>query len=48
MEVDFQGKTYKLITGDNEIPDIEIGEGEYTLTFRGNGTVSIDYRGGRL
>lgn len=48
MEVDFQGKTYKLTTGENEIPDIEIGEGEYMLTFRGNGTVSIDYRGGRL
>ena len=48
MEVDFQGKTYQLTTGDNEIPDIEIGDGEYELTFRGNGTVTISYRGGRL
>ena len=39
---------YALTAGDNRISGICITEGDNVLTFAGNGTVSIDYRGGRL
>ena len=48
MTVTFNGVTYSVVSGNNKIYDIEIVEGENTLTFTGNGTISIDYRGGIL
>lgn len=48
MKVKFEGQTYNLSSGNNEIPEIEIFDGENLLTFTGTGTVSIDYRGGSL
>lgn len=48
MTVEWKGKQYDLVAGNNKIYDIAIPEGENFLTFIGNGTVSIDYRGGIL
>lgn len=48
MTVEFNNVTYNLEQGTNEVLDIEIVEGLNTLKFTGNGTVSIDYRGGSL
>jgi len=48
MTVTFNGVTYQVVAGNNKIYDIEIDEGENYLTFTGNGTISIDYRGGIL
>lgn len=50
MTVWFSGtnKRYSLAEGENLIPYIAIVSGENTLKFSGTGTVSIDYRGGRL
>lgn len=48
LSVLFDGETYELKNGDNVIPEIIIGNVEKTLTFTGNGTVNIDYRGGSL
>lgn len=48
MQLDFGGGTYTLTAGENHIPDIIIRQGENTLVFTGEGTVDIDYRGGRF
>lgn len=48
MQLDFGGKTYVLPAGTSTLPDIVIREGANTLVFTGSGTVSIDYKGGRL
>lgn len=48
MTVTFKGNTYNIVAGNNKIYDIEIVEGDNTLTFTGYGTISIDYRGGIL
>lgn len=48
MKVEWLGVQYDLIAGNNKIYDIAIPEGENILVFIGNGTVSIDYRGGIL
>lgn len=48
MTVTYNGVTYDLIAGENKIYSIALGEGEHTLVFTGNGTVSVEYRGGRL
>lgn len=48
MTVTFNGQTYDVVAGNNKIYDIEIVEGDNVLTFTGNGTISIDYRGGIL
>jgi len=48
MQLAFNGKTYTLPAGESKIPDVVIREGANTLVFTGNGTVSIDYRGGRF
>lgn len=48
MTVSYQSKTYDLAAGVNKIYDLVLGEDENTLTFTGNGVVSIDYRGGSL
>lgn len=48
MTVTFKGTKYNIVAGNNKIYDIEIFEGDNTLTFTGNGLISIDYRGGIL
>ena len=48
LELIFNGETYNLIAGINNSPDIEICDGENILKFIGNGTVTIEYRGGSL
>lgn len=48
MTVQFGGQTYQLSTGANRISNILLMDGEYQMTFTGDGTVSIDFRAGRL
>lgn len=48
MTLTYNGTDYTLPDGRSMVPAICIGEGEYTLIFTGSGTVSVDYRGGRL
>ena len=48
MTVEYEGETYDLLPGLNYLPDLEITEGEHTMIFTGNGTVSVLYRGGSL
>lgn len=48
MQVEWMGIRYPLKAGKNKIYEISIPKGENHLTFYGNGTVSIDYRGGVL
>lgn len=44
----FNEQEYNLPSGTSYSADIEICEGENTLKFIGNGTVTIEYRGGSL
>lgn len=48
VTVTFNGVTYELTEGTNEVLDIELLPGENKLKFEGTGTVTIDYRGGSL
>lgn len=48
LTVSFNGITYNLPDGISRVIDIRTVEGTNILRFRGNGTVSIDYRGGCL
>lgn len=48
MTVTFKGNTYSLSAGKNKIFEIEFQEGENVLTFNGNGTVTIENKGGSL
>ena len=48
MQVVFNSQTYNLSTGRQKVLNIEIREGINTLKFIGNGTVTIEYRGGSL
>lgn len=48
MTVEFNNESYELSEGENEILDIEFSEGINKLKIIGNGTISIDYRGGSL
>lgn len=48
LKVKFNGTTYDLSDGTNRVLNIITKEGLNTLYFTGHGTVSIDYRGGRL
>ena len=48
MELEYEGEVYSIESGLNYYPDIEITEGEHTMTFTGNGIVSVIYRGGSL
>lgn len=48
LTVDFEGNTYSLADGVNTIPAIVLTEGEHNLGFRGNGRVTIAFRGGSL
>lgn len=48
VSVTFDGKTYELKSGTSKIYSIVIKEGDNILNFNGNGTVSVNYRGGIL
>lgn len=48
MTVTFLGKVYSLKPGRNYIYNIVIREGRNELLFHGSGTVSVEYRGGKL
>ena len=48
LKVKFEGATYDLPDGNVRVLNIVIRQCENTLLFSGNGTVSVDYRGGRL
>jgi len=42
------GEEYVMFSGAHTSPLLELSEGTNTLTFRGSGSVTIDYRGGSL
>lgn len=48
MDVTYNGSSYHLKDGENRVINIKINQGNQHLLFEGNGTVSINYRGGRL
>ena len=48
MTVTFNSIIYQLPIGSTQVLDIELLEGDNILTFSGNGTASVDYRGGSL
>lgn len=48
MTVTFNGDTYSLPKGTTTVYDIRLQEGDNYVTFKGNGTVKINYRGGSL
>lgn len=48
MKVNFDGEIYELKRGENYLPDIEIKDGEYMMTFTGHGIATVSYRGGSL
>ena len=48
MTVSYNGTTYNLLKGKSQSPDLLLGEGDNVLVFKGNGIVSVDYRGGSL
>lgn len=43
MTVTYEGETYDLDKGENQIDDLYLQAGENELTFDGDGTVEIDY-----
>jgi hypothetical protein len=48
VRLDDEETAYSLTEGVNRIITLQIPDGEHSLLFTGNGTVSIEYRGGRL
>lgn len=48
ITVVFNSNEYKLSSTTQKVLDIQICEGKNTLLFKGNGTVTIEYRGGSL
>lgn len=48
MQVTWNDRTFPLPEGFSVIHDIEVREGVNIFTFTGNGTVSLEYRGGSL
>lgn len=48
LDLTYEGATYHLPDGKSRIVGLSTKEGENLLIFEGNGTVSVDYRGGRL
>ncbi len=48
LTVTYNNKTYNIYPGTQKMYDLELGPGEHILTFKGNGTVTIQYRGGEL
>lgn len=45
LAVTHNGYTYPLAVGDTKIPSIRVGDEDVTLTFTGQGKLSISYRG---
>lgn len=48
MSAIFDGVTYKLPAGKTTVYDIRLQEGDNNVTFKGTGTVKIEYKGGSL
>lgn len=48
MKVSYEGKTVQIGTGKSTVYDFNLHEGNNTLVFTGNGTVTISYKGGSL
>ena len=48
MTVEFEGEVFDLAKGKQKLYGLFLNEGVNELTFKGNGTVSIDYVGGSL
>ena len=48
LKVNYEGVEYDLPEGNTRVIGIRLRPGENILTFTGNGTVSVDYRGGSL
>lgn len=48
MTLTYNDKRYLLTSGENRILDLVLKQGENKLMFKGYGTVSVDYRGGKL
>ena len=48
MTVTFDGVTYKLPKGKTQVLGIRLQYGTNYVTFKGNGTVKIEYQGGAL
>lgn len=48
MKVTYNGTTYSLSKGENKVYSIMLQEGDNYVTFTGNGTVNISYKGGTL
>lgn len=48
FKVTFNSNEYSLLPTTQKVLDIQICEGRNILTFKGNGTISISYRGGSL
>ena len=48
MVVTFDSVTYNLPAGKTTVYDIRLQEGDNEVTFTGNGTVKIEYKGGSL
>lgn len=48
MDIIFKSTTYHLPDGESSIINVETTEGDNIVTIKGNGVISIDYRGGSL
>lgn len=48
MTVTYNGTRYSLPAGKTTVYDIRLQEGDNYVTFAGNGTVTIEYKGGSL
>lgn len=48
MKVNHNGVTYDLPKGTTTVLGIRLQEGDNFVTFTGNGTITIDYKGGSL
>lgn len=48
LKLKYGGTTYDLADGTSRIINIRLGSGENKFIFTGKGTVSVEYRGGRL
>ena len=48
MTVTFDGVTYNLPKGKTQVLEIRLQYGTNYVTFKGNGTVKIEYQGGAL
>lgn len=48
MSLSYEGVSYTVQSGTHVLKDLILLPGENTLIFTGNGTITIDYRGGSL